>query len=241
MNENKITLKLDSKEVPLTQFKSMVTAFFDLIEAVGKEASEISPIHWSIAVKEGSQVVIAYGKSEDDTMLHDVIENSIPNGLRVLESGCENLPRHFNSRAVQAARKLASHRGVGDNIIPISIQTGKKRTNITSKTVASADVLMGFSYQSYGSIEGRLKMLSDSEGGVKFAIFQKLYKRSVSCNVPNELVENAVMHFRKRVIVTGRIQYDRKGKAISMRATHIEGLPENDNLPSLSEVRGILA
>jgi hypothetical protein len=241
MNENKITLKLDSKEVPLAQFKSMVTAFFDLIEAVGKEASDINPIQWSIAVREGSQVVVAYAKSEDLAVVHDVIENSIPNGLKILESGCENIPRHFNSRAVKAVRKLASHRGVGDKIIPITIQTGRKRTHITSKTVASADVLIGFSYQSYGSVEGRLRMLADSEGGVKFAIFQKLYKRAISCHVPDELVEDAAMHFRKRVIVSGRIQYDRKGRAISMRASRIDGLPENDALPSLSEVRGILA
>lgn len=241
MTENKVTLRLDSKEVPLAQFKSMVLAFFDLIESVGKEASEDHPINWLVAVKEGSQVVVAYAHSEDEAIVEEVVERSIPEGLKILEKGGDKIPRHFNAKSVKAARRLAAHRGAGDKVVPITIQTGRKRTAITSKTVSTADGLIGFSYQSYGSVEGRLRMLADAEGGVRFAVYQGLYKRSLSCLVPDDLVEEAAPLFRKRVMVSGRIQYDKNGKAVSMRASGIKRLPENDELPSLAEVCGILS
>lgn len=241
MASRKVTLKLDSKDVPLAQFKSMVSGFFDLIEAVGKEASKGQKIKWTVSVREGSQVVEALAHSEDEALLDEVVDHSLTSGLKSLEKGCEEFPRNFTPKAIKAARRLASHCGSGGSVVPISIHTGRKRTSITSHTVASADDLIGYQHQSHGSVEGRLRMLADSDESVRFVVYQKLYKRNVNCVIPEELVDQAAGLFRHRVLVSGRIQYDSKGRPISMRVSEIERLPENDELPDPSDLKGIFA
>ena len=53
------------------------------------------------------------------------------------------------------------------------------------------------------------------------------------------MIETVFASFRKRVEITGKIHYRRDGGAISIEATDIEILPEDDDLPTASEVRGI--
>jgi hypothetical protein len=63
---------------------------------------------------------------------------------------------------------------------------GGKRKEITAKTAETANDLVEAAYQSFGSIEGKLIMLSDDQG-FKFAIYQKLFDRRVTCFMDEEL------------------------------------------------------
>jgi len=219
----------------------MLSAFFEMLEAVGKEVESEAKVKWEIDVEEGSQIVHAYPKSDNQEFVANLVDQSIPNGLTVLEKGSSKIPKYFNPRSIKSARRLAHLGGKGENAIPIEIKAGRKKTKITENIISKTNDLVGTQHQAYGDIEGRLRMLTDFDGGVKFAIYQKLYKTSVSCNVPDDLIDELGELFRKRVVVSGRIQYNVKGNPVSMSVVKIQRISENDDLPKLEEMRGILA
>ena len=59
--------------------------------------------------------------------------------------------------------------------------------------------------------------------------------------MPEKLVVTAIGNFRRRVEVEGRIHYRSDGTPISIEVMEIDVLPEDDALPSASDVRGIMA
>lgn len=223
----------------MRRFREAVSAFFELIESVSKESCPDKPIKWKISVEHGSARVIAH--ADPGSKEAAVVLKSLHAGVAELEKGdIENAPLHFSERAIRAARKLSVVRERGDEMIPVSLLVGNKRNEITAKTAAAASNLVDTAYQSYGSIEGKLLMLSD-EDGFKFAVQQKLFDRRVICFVAEALVPEAIAAFRRRVRVMGRIQYNRVGNPVSLDVGEIIIMPQNSDLPSVAEMRGILA
>lgn len=239
-NPQAITLELGKTQIPLRRFRDAVSAFFELIESVSREVTASGePIKWLISVQKGSAQVVAtpdpkHEKTED-------VLRVVPAGIEQLEGGnLEKLPDKFSEKSVRAARKLSVFRDRGENIIPISISIGAQRTPITSKTASTADDLVEAAYQSYGSVEGKLLMLSD-EDGFKFAVSQPLFNRRVICLGGEEMVAQAIASFRKRVRVSGRVQYNRSRNPVSIHVQTIFEFPQNSELPSIAEMKGILA
>ncbi len=236
-----LVLSLDAPRIPLRRFKRALSAFFDLIESVAKEAAgDGEGVTWKVKVSEGSARVTAFAHCADESTA-GAVTAAIPAGLKLLEIGGQNQKPHlFSDASVEAARKLADTRGRGKESIPISVRGGRYLTALTSKTVASADDLVGAQHQSFGSLEGTLNLISD-EGGVSFNVFQSLYKRKVKCHIEDELVDDAIAAFRARVRVSGRVQYNRFGKPVSVSVTDIYRFPPDEELPTVKDVCGILA
>jgi len=239
MNSKTITLDMDRSQIPLRKFKKAVDAFFDLIESVSKEAGDGDALKWTISVEKGSARVIAFCE-EESAQVAEVLK-ALPSGLKDLEKGnIVDLPHLFSEKAVKAARSLAVVKGRGENTIPIKVRVGRSFTSITSKTATTADDLIEGKHQSFGSIEGKLLMISD-ENGFSFAVSEAFFKQRVTCWVAEEFIDVAVKSFRKRVRVTGLVQYNRFQKPVSVRVSEIYQFPDNSELPSLEEMRGILA
>jgi len=232
---NSITLDLDSSQVPLAKFKQAVTSFLEMIEEVSRTSSE-EKLKWTISVEKGSALVIA----SCNQPAAKCVTVALPAALKSLERGTNELPQGFSERAAKLARKLANVKGRGDNIIPITIRSGRTSTDLSSRTTATVDDLIEASHQSFGSLEGKLYLLSD-HNGFRFKIHQQLFKRDITCFVEDDEVENALGAFRKRVSVFGRIQYNRFSKPISIKVSKMSVFPSNDELPTLKEIRGLLA
>jgi hypothetical protein len=96
-------------------------------------------------------------------------------------------------------------------------------------------------YFDVGTIEGRLETISDATGGIKIRIRDYLYPKPINCIVPESMVQKALGSFRRRVEVEGKIHFRRDGTPISIEAMNIDVLPEDDDLPSAADVRGIMA
>lgn len=238
-NPQAITLELGKTQIPLRRFREAVAAFFELIESVSREVATGDPIKWTISVQKGSALVVATPDPKHERT--DEVLRIVPAGIAKLEGGnLDTLPDKFSEKAVRAARKLSVFRDRGENTIPISLAIGDHRTPITSKTAATADDLVEAAYQSYGSVEGKLLMLSD-EDGFKFAVSQPLFNRRVICFVHEEMIPKAIAAFRKRVRVSGRMQYNRAGNPVSVQVESIFQFPQNSDLPSVAEMKGILA
>lgn len=236
-----ITLELGKAEIPLRRFKEAVSAFFDLLESVSRETSPEHLIKWNISVQKGSARVIAHF-DEADRKAAAPIFKVLPTGLSELEAGgIQEPPAMFSERAIRAARRLSVVRDRGAEAIPVSLIIGTKRAEITANTAQTANDLVEAAYQSYGSVEGKLIMLSDEEG-FKFAVHQRLFDRRITCTILDDpLAEEAIGAFRHRVRVQGRIQYNRIGNPVSVTVANIFKFPPNSELPSVQEMKGILS
>lgn len=96
-------------------------------------------------------------------------------------------------------------------------------------------------YFDFGTIEGRLEAIQDSSGALKIKVRDFLYQSPITCLVPENMIDHVFNSFRKRVEIEGRIHYRKNGTPISIEATLIEILPEDDELPTATDVKGIMA
>lgn len=67
-----------------------------------------------------------------------------------------------------------------------------------------------------------------------------MLRQRVRCYFPEELLPEVFDKFRKRVEVSGIIHYRRNGTPISIEAEHILALPDDSELPTAEDVKGIL-
>jgi len=238
-----LTLALEGDAIPLEKFKQAVTSFLEIVESVSHEAvGDGTKIKWNISVKSGSAIVSAtpvYTKESRDAI--KAVVDSVQNGIKDLSQGkSTTAPKLFTASAVKAMRRLASvHEAGRSGLTAIRVLgNGVKRT-VTHKVAVTANEIIGASHEAYGTIEGKLQALWDRDG-FKFTVFDALFDRRVECYVNEELVTSAIDGFRKRVRVSGVVQYNRGGLPISINATSIDHLLPNNKLPSASDVRGIL-
>lgn len=67
-----------------------------------------------------------------------------------------------------------------------------------------------------------------------------MLRQRVRCYFPENLLPEVFDRFRKRVEVSGVIHYRKNGSPVSIEAEHIIGLPDDAELPTAGDVRGIL-
>jgi hypothetical protein len=235
-------LSLDLKgDLSLDKFEKAVAAFFDLIKEVTKEAlTEKQRIRWTVTVRSGSAIVNAVPHFEESVADQaKQILRAVPAGIRALESGAQAMPKMFTREAVRAVKILGGLRGMkGNDVTDVRIRSASVKSRITTKSVAAVDAMIGGQRQSYGAIEGKMQTITE-RGGFRFVVYDSLHDHRVDCFIEEDLMEKAVSNFRKRVRVSGLVQYDRAGDPVSIKVTEIYVFRPNIELPSVHEMRGI--
>jgi hypothetical protein len=239
--QNSLTLALEGGAIPLEKFKQAVTSFLDLIESVSREATGSGQkIKWAVSVKAGSSIVEATPKRTIET--REAISNvfaAIPEGISSLENGIVETPRLFNDAAIRAVKRLGAVNELdGNGLTGVRIIGTHSSNPVTHRVTKTVNEIVGTSYESYGSIEGKLEALWAHEG-FKFSVFDQLFARRVDCYVSDDLVDDAIQNFRQRVRASGAVQYNKAGLPLNIRVKEIHALPSNHKLPRPSEMRGI--
>ena len=237
-----LTLTLEGDAIPLEKFKQAVNSFLELVESVSHEAigKKGDKIKWNVSVKPGSAIVNATPEYTATTAgaIRDVFD-AIPNGIGSLSRGIATAPRLFNASAIRSVKRLATvHELGGNGLSAIKISGNRMKKTVTHKVAVTVNQIIGTSYEAYGSIEGKLQALWDREG-FKFSVFDALLDRRIECYVNDDLIEPAIDGFRKRVRVSGLVQYNRGGLPISVTASEIYEFPPNNKLAGGADVRGI--
>lgn len=240
---DELSLRVDGPLIAPEEFRKAVNAFIDIILQVSEDISQggKKPL-WNMSVSKGSCIFIAKPVADPETQKNarDTIK-SVRSGIAMLEKGVLEIP-HFNHLALQAAGKLASVRAKpsrqGINVIEIAASTGKP-CEVTPKTAQNVSRTVGVQHQAYGSIEGKLQTISE-RGSFQFVVWDALSDRPVNCFVPEDKFKMAYDAFRKRVSVSGLLQYDREGKPVSIRVDGIRVFRELSELPPIEHFRGIL-
>jgi hypothetical protein len=235
MNDQ-IEIKIEATELTPEKFMEAVQTFFVLIQGVAKNLTN-DPIHWKVEVDKGSAVVRARVINRTDSS--DRCIDAICLGVRSLGAGVKTIPRGFTKREVLASKVLASLAD-GNNLQAISIKNGDAPEVFSKEIIPAAEsILSGEKDNAFGSVEGKIDSLSDRHI-FSCSIFEPLLQREITCYFQKEDVrEEAVRAFRKRVLASGLIRYAKEGYPTSIVVDSIRIFPEESELPTIEDIQAL--
>jgi hypothetical protein len=221
-----LTLELGDDLSP-DLFMSAARAFFGYVEEVGRMvAPQGREPNWLVRVKEGSSLIGLDPAPMTDKEIVQAIYARSASGVRALAEGDVDAAA-LSEGAVRRLKVLADLASSSKAMaMPIRLWVEKQ------PMVLGAD-------KDYGSVEGRLEAIQD-HGGLELRIRDAALRITVKCHVPEEMLAEVFGNFRKRVEVAGLVRYRRDGTPVSIEATAIEALPDDKDLPTLQDIRGLL-
>lgn len=238
-NSRKVVLNIDGRPSP-TQFVSGVTEFFAIVKAVARNVTgRDAGIGWAVSVAEGSNLIIAEGEpAATGVELEDVYQTvgAFNSGMDVLRRGTVEPPRYFANGALERVRKLATL-GARPQLV-VEVGANGNRIPVGSQVLASVGNIQGKLYSAIGSVEGQLQTLSD-RGKIHFYVFDSLRDKRVICTFDDELTDQAMSAWRKRVSVSGVVTYRENGIPVRVKVHHIRVFRDPSELPPPQSVRGI--
>lgn len=241
-NPDSLTLKIDGQHITAEKFLKAVSSFVALINDVADNVSqEKAAFKWLVSVESGSAIVHFRPESHRaEKKFMPVAVKAVREGLRTIEKHAQR-PRYWSDNALRKAKDLAevldSTTGALDHV---SVKSAAFVQQITRNTSAHVDSLIGAEYKSLGTIEGRLRTVTES-GGVHFVVQDAMTHNSVRCYVNEDDIDDYMKAFRRRVAVYGEIRYRKDGQPVSIAVHDFRVLRELHDLPKASDVRGIYA
>ncbi|MGH7976828.1 MAG: hypothetical protein ACREC8_09205 [Limisphaerales bacterium] len=160
-------------------------------------------------------------------------------GVRSLRSGIKTIPHGFTRNEVRVSRNLAALID-GGHVQTISIKNGSDAEDLPQTIIPIADsILSGETHIAFGSVEGKIDSLSDKHG-FSCSVFEPLMRREITCYFEKqEVIEDAIKGFGKRVLAGGLIRYAKEGHPTSIVVDTIRIFPEESELPTVEEVQAV--
>jgi len=240
-NKRSITIVLEPKEglIPLPSFRSAIEQLSNLVNEIANEISEHKPrkISWGISrLSMNSPATISIESIDEDT--EDIAKRTVSTvieGLTRLQTE-RTRPSGFNDDALESAQKLARLTVDGLSRVNLYGDAPDQQTYINEQIAANiTNILEYLDY--YGSVEGKLELISGREGKpIYFRVQDRINNVGVRCFIPDNLVEISLNAFRKMVIVSGIIKSDNNGIPRSIKAETIENIPDFNSLPSAENI-----
>lgn len=242
-NPYTLTLKLDGNEVTAEKFVKSVSAFVSIIKDVTESLSgEKNSIKWIVTVETGSTLVHFTPKAVkvNPTVVQSTIR-AVTNGFREIEETAGR-PSYWPDSALKSAKEIASVYTPEENALGTIriIADDNTYSTITKSTSTNVDTLVGTEKRAFGTVEGRLRTVTES-GGIHVVVQDALTHANVRCFLEEQDTEHFLAAFRKRVSVFGEIRYGRDGVPISIKASDLRVMREADKLPTIQEMIGIYA
>ncbi|MCH7626230.1 MAG: hypothetical protein IIC83_09930 [Chloroflexi bacterium] len=232
----------DPRRISVNSLRSALDGFSNLLGEVEREISHTSrrTLSWDITdIRFGSALVqleaLPTGQQEVE-LTSSVIEATFL-GLESIITD-PSRPEYFNDEALEWSRRITRILGDGISRITVSIDNGSKNIHITEHLAGNVRQILQ-SMEAYGSIEGYLDVLSSRSATLHFSVRESLTNRIVRCNFDEDLVEQALEAWRKRVIVFGRIQADNRGNPRTLWVWTMNVIKGPSDIPSIDDVEGV--
>ena len=236
-----VSLELGGDQVGASQFASAVRDFVSIITAVSyKVSGSRRAVRWTVNLRPGSACVDfiphpTLASAPVLTSIGDVVERS----LVAFENG-QTLPAGFPEAAIQKVRGIASLlESRYEPVESIQVRRNGRVHRVTLKTAAVIDAWEGVEYRDWGTVEGVLDVLR-GRYGLDFQVLDRLTGRATTCRFTEDYADEVRDAWRRRVAVSGLIRHRANGDPVSMDVEEFVVLPEEDALPSIQDVRGIL-
>ncbi len=206
------------------------------ISAIGKE----DKIQWVVDVKPGSANIIATPISNNGSLdIVTIAVNAIESGIVSIEESSQR-PEHFSDSALRKIYELATIADPKDSgLTDVNILFNQNRRLISKHTAANIDKIMGVKYHDYGSVEGKLRVISERKS-LRFFVVDDFTGKSILCYFKEENVDDVLSAFRKRVSVYGLIMYKSHGEPYSLKVEQFRVFKDKEDLPTANDVLEIL-
>jgi len=223
------------------EFMAAVRNFFGYVsEITESQKGDGSEITWFVRVKEGSALIGVEPTDPAPSSRLAMIYEKARYGLAALSAG-EVKNSGLSEKAIghlKGLSDLSLKHGGSQNV---NLWINRKSITIGANITKNVQEDVESDYYDFGALEGRLEAIQDAKGAIKIRVNDFLYPRAINCIVPEIMIDKVLNSFRRRVEVEGRIHYRRNGTPISIEAQTIDILPEDDELPTAADVRGIMA
>ncbi|MHB1245223.1 MAG: hypothetical protein ACYCZH_02195 [Sulfuriferula sp.] len=234
-----ITLELDEGVISIADFQKATDNFLGLVKEVSKQVSghKNEGTDWLVKVYSGS---VGVGVLPSGSNLYcDQARVAIVDGIRSLANGVR--PGEFTDRAIECVKALASlfkKYNIEPNVRIWS--KNQESVQVERKIAVNADGLLASAYEEEGAVDGILEKV-DGHGKLQFVIYDMLDERSVKCEINEMLLPQALQNFQKRIEVIGTVRYRKDGMPVGIRASRIVNFPDKSEIPSVAQMRDILA
>jgi len=239
--DSEITLELDEEEISLSDFSKAFDNFSGLVKELSKEfAPKKDSSAWLVKVYPGSAGIGLSGRPGIFTSNEiNSIRQNLLSGLKEMEAGAR--PVYFTDKAIECSKALGGLFKTKKAPANIRIWAGQEESlPVTKNIAAKAENILEVAYEDDGAVDGFLEKLS-AHGQFEFVIYDVLDDRAIKCEVDESKIQNAWSAFRKRVEVLGKVRYRKDGMPVSVRAKEIIQFPAENEIPSPSEMRQLLA
>lgn len=234
-----LTLEVGENLSP-DRFMAAARAFFGYVDAIADGlGSETDKVKWVVRVREGSHLIGVDPVAVSSPAAVAAIYGAAEKGLGQIATG-DIEKSGLTEGAMKHLRVLSEMTdGSHGKPVPVKIWVRKKPVTVVPELAHVIREDTKAAYNDYGTLEGRLRAIAD-QGSVQLQLRDELLGITLKAYVSEDLLPVAFSNFRKRVEVAGLIHYRRNGVPISIEVSQIDPLPEDSELPSLDDVRGLL-
>ncbi|WP_281299915.1 MULTISPECIES: hypothetical protein [unclassified Iodidimonas] len=197
-------------------------------------------VGWTVRVREGSSLIGVEPRLSAPISRVENIYKQAKYGLEALKRG-DVAGAGLSEKAIGHLKNLSDLAAKYQNGKGVNLWVKKKPIVIEAGIANTVREDWESDYYDFGTIEGRLEAIFDASESIKIRIKDYLYPKAINCVVPEGLMQIVLDSFRKRVEIDGRIHYRKDGTPISIEADVIDVLPDDQELPSADDVRGIMA
>lgn len=233
-----LALEIDANVTP-EQFMAAARAFFGSVEEIGRSiAPEGIVPKWRVRVKEGSNLLAVEPMEATPPAVVQAVYTRLDEGVRQLAEGNLQASR-FPESALKHLKALSDLTEPRGHPLPMRLWVRRQPVQVNNEIARVIREDWRADYKDFGTVEGRLTAIQE-QGTLQLLLKDEWLKLTVRCYVPEEKLPEVFAAFRKRVEVSGVIHYRRNGTPISVEVEAIEVLPDDSELPSSNDVRGLL-
>jgi hypothetical protein len=236
-----LTLEIGEAVSP-DKFLVLAKAFFGYVEEVAATVTgDGDPVTWAVLVREGSGLIgVQPMPVLPDMMFLQDIYAKAEFGIQQLAYGLLE-ESELSEPALKHLRTMSSAMEARKgHALRIRVWVKRKPVELSPQIARVIEEDWRIGYHDFGTVEGRLESIQDNDGRLQLRVRDAALRQAVICNVPDDMLQDTFAKFRRRVEVTGMINYRRNGTPVSINVAHIEAMPEDNELPSADEVRGLL-
>lgn len=233
-------LDVEYQDVPLSKLLQLQQTFLGLANEVATEvAKRPNAAMWIVHdVRPGSIsfVLRPQGSKQTSRSTLRTMVDAIVDGLEAIHRQASR-PPYFTDRALEQAKSLAQLRGA--HLPKIAVRSDTRETTLTDSVATNATEVLGRYITEVGRVEGRLEGVTLHQVRA-FAIYDPITDARIECTfgrrIPADIIGSAL---ERRVAVFGEIHYRPSGEIISVKAEELFIFPDEADLPSAADVRGI--
>lgn len=240
MTEFTILVEAEDEDPRVDVFLDAVRSSLDALRELDSAISmrRRGTLQWVIgALHKGSPATMtirAVPVSEDRDFSAEIVSTFL-DGLESLMHGKE-LPPMFSDDALEAVKRLG--RLSSDGIRRLRLQGDSRGVDISEQVSVNVDELIGDTFRSLGSIEGKLEMVT-FHSQTYLRVYDATHGLGVQCFFSREITDVVRQALDKRVSISGTLRADRNGRPLSMRVQDIRIFPDEQELPKPSQLRGL--